>query len=194
LVPLRLHEVSGAEQREPRRALEAALHRYHYLGYRSRVGQNLQYWVWDQADRPLGCVVFGAPAWQCDPRDQWIGWDAAQRVRHLGQIANNTRLLIFPWVRVAHLASHMLGQVSRRIRQDWQAKYGQPLWLLETFVERPSFAGTCYRAANWIYLGPTQGRGRQGPAGQLSTPIKDVYVWPLHLDFRRDLHARATET
>jgi hypothetical protein len=189
LVPLRLHEVSSAEQREPRRALEAALHRDHYLGYRSRVGQNLQFWVWDPAARPLACVVFGAPAWQCAARDQWIGWDSAQRARHLGQIANNTRLLIFRWVRVAHLASHILGQVSRRIPRDWQAKYGQPLWLLETFVERQSFAGTSYRAANWIGLGQTQGRGRQGPAGQLSTPLKDVYVWPLHPDFRRDLNS-----
>lgn len=189
LVPLRLHEVSSAGQRPARRALEAVLHRDHYLGYRSRVGQNLQYWVCDPAERPLACVVFGAPAWQCAPRDQWIGWDAAQQARHLGQIANNTRFLIFRWVHVAQLASHILGQVSRRIQQDWQAKYGQPLWLLETFVEQPSFAGTSYRAANWIGLGQTQGRGRQGPAGQLSTPLKDLYVWPLHPDFRRYLTA-----
>ena len=187
LVPLRLHEVSSAAQREPRRALEAALHRDHYLGYRSRVGQNLQYWVCDPADRPLACVVFGTPAWQCAARDQWIGWDAAQRARHLGQIANNTRFLIFRWVRVAHLASHILRQVSGRIRQDWQAKYGQPLWLLETFVDPQRFAGTSYRAAIWMYLCQTQGRGRQGPAGRLSTSLKDVYVWPLHPDFRRAL-------
>jgi hypothetical protein len=189
LVPLRLHEVSSTTQRQARRALEAALQRDHYLGYRSRVGQNLQYWVCDRVDRPLACVVFGAPAWQCAPRDQWIGWDAAHRARHLGQIANNTRFLIFRWVRVAHLASHILGQVNRRLPRDWQAKYGQPLWLLETFVERPSFAGTSYRAANWIGLGQTQGRGRQGPAGQLSTSLKDIYVWPLHADFRRYLNS-----
>ena len=92
-----------------------------------------------------------------------------------------------------HLASHILGQISRRIRQDWQAKYGQPLWLLETFVDRQSFAGTCYRAANWIFLGQTQGRGRQGPAGRLSTTIKDVYVWPLHRDFRPHLSPQPTQ-
>jgi len=193
LLPLRLHEVSPASQRPARRQLEAALHRYHYLGYRSRVGQNLQYWVRDRQERPLGCVVFGAPAWQCAVRDQWIGWSAPDRSRRLGQIANNTRFLIFSWVRVPQLASHILGQISRRIRQDWQAKYGQPLWLLETFVDRQSFAGTCYRAANWIFLGQTQGRGRQGPAGRLSTTIKDVYVWPLHRDFRPHLSPQPTQ-
>ncbi len=193
LLPLRWHEVSPASQRQARRELEATLHRYHYLGYRSRVGQNLQYWVCDRLDRPLGCMVFGAPAWQCAARDQWIGWSAPERARLLGQIANNTRFLIFSWVRVPHLASHILGQISRRIRQDWQAKYGQPLWLLETFVDRQSFAGTCYRAANWIFLGQTQGRGRQGPPGRLSTTIKDVYVWPLHRDFRPHLNPQQTQ-
>jgi hypothetical protein len=187
LVPLRLDEVSRADQREPRRQMEAALHQHHYLGYRSRVGQNLQYWVCDRRDRPLGCVVFGAPAWQCAARDQWIGWSATERARSLGGIVNNTRFLIFRWVRVPGLASHILSLVSRRIGQDWQAKYGQPIWLLETFVDRQRFAGTCYRAANWIDLGQTQGRGRQGPAGVLSTTIKEVYVRPLHRNFRGHL-------
>ena len=187
LMPLRWHEVSYGAAPEARRQLEAALHRYHYLGYRSRVGQNLQYWICDRQDRPLGGVVFGAPAWQCAVRDQWIGWNPTQRAAHLSGIVNNTRFLIFPWVRVPHLASHILSQVSRRIRQDWQAKYGQPVWLLETFVEGQRFAGTCYRAANWIGLGATQGRGRQGPMGVMSTTIKEVYVWPLHRDFRRYL-------
>jgi hypothetical protein len=194
LLPLRLQEVSPASQRLARRQLEAALHRYHYLGYRSRVGQNLQYWVCDRQDRPLGCVVFGAPAWQCAVRDQWIGWSAPERARLLGKICNNTRFLIFSWVRVPKLASHILGRISRCIRQDWQAKYGQPIWLLETFVNRQHFAGTCYRAANWIFLGSTQGRGRQGPPGRLSTTIKDVYVWPLHRDFGPHLNVNPQPT
>jgi hypothetical protein len=188
LLPLRLEEVSQANRTQARRQLEAAVHQYHYLGYRSRVGQNLQYWVCDRQDRPVACVVFGAPAWQCAVRDQWIGWSAAERARRLGGVVNNTRFLIFAWVRVPHLASHILSQVSRRIRRDWQAKYGQPIWLLETFVDRQRFAGTCYRAANWICLGQTQGRGRQGPTGRLSTTIKDVYVWPLHRNFRSHLN------
>jgi Domain of unknown function (DUF4338) len=186
LVPLQVHEVSQQGQRRWRAQLEACLDRYHYLGYRSRVGQNLQYWVCDRQDRPVACVVFGAPAWLCAARDQWIGWSASQRAQQLGLIVNNTRFLILPWVRVAHLASHVLSLVSRRIRQDWQAKYQQPIWLLETFVDRRRFAGTCYRAANWIHLGQTKGRGRQGDNG-LWTSIKDVYVWPLHRNFRRHL-------
>ena len=192
VVPLQLHEVSQAAGPQARRQLEAALHQYHYLGYRSRVGQNLQYWVCDRQGRPLGCVVFGAPAWQCAVRDRWIGWDAPQRTRQLGGVVNNTRFLVFSWVRVPHLASHLLSQVSQRIRRDWQAKYGQPIWLLETFVDRQRFAGTCYRAANWSCLGQTQGRGRQGPRGQLSTTVKHVYVWPLHRDFRRYLNPAQT--
>jgi len=187
LLPLRCHEVSQAGPAQARRQLEAALHRYHYLGYRSRVGQNLQYWVTDPHGRPLACVVFGAPAWQCAARDRWLGWSAGQRARGLAGVVNNTRFLIFPWVRVPCLASHILSQIGRRLRRDWQAKYGQRIWLLETFVDRQRFAGTCYRAANWICLGQTQGRGRQGPAGQLSTTIKDVYVQPLHRAFRRHL-------
>jgi hypothetical protein len=192
VVPLQVQEVSQASHRQARQRLEAALHRYHYLGYRSRVGQNLQYWVCDKQDRPVAGVVFGAPAWQCAVRDQWIGWSPRQRARHLGGIVNNTRFLIFCWVRVPHLASHILGQISRRIRQDWQAKYGQEIWLLETFVDRQRFAATCYRAANWIGLGQTQGRGRQGPAGRLSTTIKDIYVLPLHRNFRRYLKSVET--
>lgn len=188
LLPLQVHEVSPTLQQPLRRQLEAALHRYHYLGYRSRVGQNLQYWVCDQQEHPLACVVFGAPAWQCEVRDQWIGWSAAARAGQLGGVANNTRFLIFPWVRVPQLASSILSQISQRIGQDWQAKYGQPIWLLETFVDRQRFAGTCYRAAHWIYLGQTRGRGRQGPAGRLSTTIKDVYIWPVHPHCRRYLN------
>ena len=189
MLPLRLEEVS---QRPRRRQLEAALHHHHYLGYRSRVGQNLQYWVRDCHDRPLGCVVFGAPAWQCAVRDQWIGWSPSERACQLGQIANNTRFLLFSWVRVAHLANYVLSQISRRVRIDWQVKYGQPIWLLETFVDRQRFAGACYRAAHWIYLGQTCGRGRQGPAGRLSTSIKDVYALPLHPNFREQLNATKT--
>jgi hypothetical protein len=192
LLPLRWQEVSPASQRPARRQLEAALHRYHYLGYRSRVGQNLQYWVCDRQDRPLACVVFGAPAWQCAARDRWIGWNASQRARHLGGILNNTRFMVLPWVAVPGLAGQVLSQASRRLPPDWRAKYGQPIWLLETFVDRQRYVGTCYQAANWICLGQTQGRGRQGPPGQLSTAIKDIYVRPLHPDFRRHLTADET--
>ena len=188
VIPLQLREVSRAGDSAGRRQLAAALHQHHYLGYRSRVGQNLPYWVGDKQGRPLGCLGFGAPAWQCAARDRWIGWEAAQRARQLGGIVNNTRFLIFAWVRVPHLASHVLGLVRRRLGRDWQQKYGPPIWWLETFVDRQRIAGTCYRSANWLCMGQTQGRGRQGPAGRLSTAIKDVYALPLHRHFRRYLN------
>lgn len=188
LLPLRFDEVSQAGRSPSRAQLEDCLRRYHYLGYGSRVGQNLQYWVCDVQERPLACVVFGAAAWKCAVRDQWIGWSADQRAHNLGLITNNTRFLVMPWVRVCHLANQILTGLTERIAADWQAKYRQALWLLETFVDGQRFAGTCYRAAHWIHLGQTQGRGRQGVSPQiLSTPIKQVYVWPLDRRFRQHL-------
>lgn len=188
LGPLLLEEVSQMGRGGRRGELEECLLRYHYLGYRSRVGQNLQYWVGNAEGRALACVVFGAPAWRCAARDQWIGWSHQQQAQRLGWVVNNTRFLILPWIRVPHLASHILSRVSRRIGGDWQAKYGQPLYLLETFVDRQRFAGTCYQAANWRSLGQTKGRGRQGPSPEIvSTSIKQVFVYPLHPRFRQHL-------
>lgn len=186
VTPLLIEEVSHLGRHVQRAKLEYCLARYHYLGYRSRVGQNLQYWVSSRQGRPLGCVVFGAAAWQCAVRDEWIGWSRTQRTDRLARIVNNTRFLIFPWVRVGHLASHILGCISRRINGDWRDKYGQGIYLLETFVDQTRFAGSSYRAANWIDLGTTKGRGRQG-AHQPSTTIKAVYVYPLDGRFRQHL-------
>jgi hypothetical protein len=151
------------------------------------VGQNLQYWICSAQGRPLACVVFGAAAWQCAVRDQWIGWSKEQRAQRLSGVVNNTRFLIFHWIRIPHLASRILGSIRQHIAADWKAKYRQPLFLLETFVDRERFAGGCYRAANWLCLGQTRGRGRQGPHDP-STPIKDVYVYPLDPHFRQHLN------
>ncbi len=178
-------EVSA--QAPERRWVKAALERYHYLGFGGAVGENLQYLVRDGQGRELACLVFGAAAWQCQARDRFIGWSAEQRPRHLGLIANNTRFLILPWVRVRHLASGILGQVSRRLAGDWQVKYGHGLVLLETFVERDRFAGTAYRAANWRAVGATSGRTRQDRHTCLQAPIKDIYLYPLRRDFREAL-------
>ena len=167
------------------------LRRHHYLGLRV-VGENLKYLVQANDGADLACLLFGAAAWKTAARDRFIGWTSAQRVQGLGQVANNTRFLILPWVRIAGLASHLLGQVARRLGQDWQRKYGHPVFLVETFVERDRFAGTCYRAANWRHIGQTQGRGRQGPDPRLRTSsIKDIFVYPLHGDFRRRLQTVA---
>jgi hypothetical protein len=163
------------------------LARHHYLGFGGPVGENIAYQVTDRSGQDLACVLFGAAAWKVSARDSWIGWTPARRAQGLQQIANNTRFLILPWVRVPHLASHILGRISRRIVRDWQTKYGHPVDLLETFVDRTRFRGTCYRAANWIHVGSTQGRSRQDRTRSLRAPVKDIYAYPLRTDFRERL-------
>jgi len=155
------------------------LSRHHYLGYRGAVGESLAYLVRDCQGRDLACVLFGAAAWKTKPRDAWIGWDDDTRARRLSWVANNHRFLILPWVQVPHLASHILGRIARRLADDWQSQYGHPVYLMETFVDRERFKGTCYRAANWTCVGQTQGRSRQDRARKLRVPVKDVYLYPL---------------
>ena len=162
------------------------LGRYHYLGHRNTVGENIRYLVRSRTGRTLGCTLFGSAAWKCAVRDGWIGWTRSARERNLGLLTNNTRYLVLPWVRVPHLASHLLGLIARRIRADWQAKYGHPVHALETFVDR-RFRGTCYRAANWVRLGQTQGRSRNDRKHSMQVSVKDVYLYPLVADFRREL-------
>jgi hypothetical protein len=171
----------------PAARFNAYLARYHYLPYRSTVGENLAYLVADRQGRDLACALFSAAAWKAQPRDDFIGWTAAQRQAHLGQVANNSRFLILPWVRVPELASHILGRVARRLGDDWQAHYGHRVVLLETFVEGERFRGRCYRAANWICVGQTQGRTRQDQEHRLTAPVKDIWVYPLELNFRQQL-------
>ena len=161
--------------------------RHHYLSYGGPVGENLGYLVRSCGAEPLGCLLFGAAAWQCAPRDRWIGWSAAQRTQGLPFIANNSRFLILPWVHVKSLASHVLSQIARRIDADWQGRYGHPLHLLETFVQQDRFAGTCYRAANWIHVGRTTGRTRQDRHNRVNAPFKEIYLYPLTAHARRDL-------
>jgi hypothetical protein len=163
------------------------LARHHYLGFRGPVGETLAYQVRDRSGRDLACVLFGAAAWKVSPRDTWIGWPPERRAQGIQRIANNSRFLLLPWVRVPHLASHILGHISRRIARDWQTKYGHPIELLETFVDRARFRGTCYRAANWVHVGATRGRSRQDRTHSLQVPVKDIYLYPLRPDFRERL-------
>lgn len=185
LGPLSLQEVSA----EPiaRAWVKEALARFHYLGFGGAVGENLQYVVRDGQSRPLACLVFGAAAWKCQDRDRFIGWTAVQRQEHLGLVANNTRYLILPWVRVPDLGSWILGRVAHRIGRDWPAKYGHPIVLLETFVEQQRFGGTVYRAANWQKVGQTAGRTRQDRHTCIQVATKDIYVYPLRRSFREAL-------
>jgi len=165
------------------------LQRHHYLSHRNCVGENLKYLVRQRHGPPLACLLFGSAAWQCQPRDAFIGWSCAERQRQLRLLTNNTRFLILPWVNVPHLASHLLSRITRRLSRDWQDKYGHPIHLLETFVEQDQFAGTCYRAAGWRSVGATTGRGRNAPGLAPQGPLKEVYLKPLCADFRRRLCA-----
>jgi len=185
LEPLSVEEVSG--QPAERAWIRGALAQFHYLGFGGAVGQNVQYLVRDGRHRPVACAVFGAAAWKCQDRDRFIGWSAEQRQRNLGLIANNSRFLILPWAKVAHLGSWILGRVAGRIARDWRAKYGHPVVLLETFVERERFRGTVYRAANWQRVGATTGRTRQDRHTCIQVAVKDIYVQPLCHGFREVL-------
>jgi len=163
------------------------LARHHYLGFRGPVGENIAYLARDRHGRELACMLFGAAAWKTKPRDNWIGWDDATRARRLPLLANNSRFLILPWVRVPHLASHLLGRIARRLSADWQTRYGHPVHLIETFVESRRFRATCYRAANWTCVGKTQGRTRQDRVRDISAPVKDIYLYALTPRFREEL-------
>ena len=187
LRPLRIEALG---ERHPDLALfKFLLQRYHYLGLRNGVGENLKYMTRDRHGRPLACLLFGSAAWKAKARDAFIGWDTASRQRRLPRVTNNTRFLILPWVRVPHLASHLLSQVAHVLSADWLAKYGHPIDLLETFVDRDRFRGTCYRAAGWRHVGATAGRSRNDVDNTLRVPVKDIYVLPLTADFRRRLCA-----
>ena len=186
LQPLRLEAVRAGS---PERALLSGyLARHHYLGFGGPVGENIAYLARDRFGRELACLLFSAAAWKTRPRDAWIGWNEATRVRQLSLVANNSRFLILPWVRVPHLASHLLGRIARRLASDWQARYGHPVHLIETFVECGRFRGTCYRAANWTYVGQTQGRTRQDRLHDISAPVKDIYLYALSSRAREELN------
>jgi hypothetical protein len=174
--PVRLEVVCAGSAAAVRWAFY--LDQYHYLKLRV-VGENLGYLAVDAWGRDVAAVLFGAPAWRCAPRDEFLEWGQTQRREQLHRLANNTRFLIVPWVRVPHLASHVLGAVARRISADWQQKYGHGLDWLETFVEHGRFAGSCYRAANWQWVGRTTGRSRQDREHTLRVPVKDVYLYRL---------------
>jgi hypothetical protein len=160
--------------------------RYHYLGHQLIPGAQLRYFV-RAAGQVVALLSFGASAWKTKPRDDLIGWSAEQRVRNLHLIVNNSRFLVVPWVHQKNLASRVLSLVSRRLSDDWHAAYAFRPVLLETFVEKPRFTGTCYKAANWQCLGDTQGRGKLDRHNLYAKPVKSIWVYPLARDFRRVL-------
>ena len=162
------------------------INRYHYLGYKPLPGAQLRYFVRSN-EGLLALFGFGAAAWKTLPRDEFIGWTPQVQETRLHLVVNNARYLILPWVQSKNLASKLLGLVTKRLIQDWQKRYGYSPVLLETFVEKDRFRGTCYRAANWTYLGETTGRGKLDRKNTPSLPIKDILVFPLSKDFRKTL-------
>jgi hypothetical protein len=168
--------------------------RYHYLKFRVPFGANLRYIVESQCHpgQYLACLLFSSPAWKMAPRDKWIGWSDPERKRNLQYIVCNSRFLILPWVAIRGLASKILSLAARQLPHDWQRQYGYRPLLLETLVDPARFKGTCYRAGNWIMLGPTQGRGRMDHAHQADgRAVKNIYVYPLCRDARRRLRQAA---
>jgi hypothetical protein len=165
------------------------IERYHYLGYRPLSGAQMRYLVWSGDGRLLAALGFGASAWQVKARDQYIGWNHQQRPAGLHRIVNNARFLILPWVKCAGLASRILSGIIQPLRTDWSWRYGYQPVLLETFVEIPRFTGASYRAANWIRLGRTQGRGKLEKQHCQIRPLKEIWVYALHPDFREILCA-----
>ncbi len=164
----------------------AYIQRHHYLGHQLMPGAQLRYFVRAEG-HIIAALGFGASAWKVKPRNNTIGWTSEQRRRNLHLIVNNARFLILPWIKCRNLASRALALISRRLADDWQARYAYRPVLLETFVEKPRFTGTCYKAANWQYLGDTQGRGKLDTLHRHSEPIKSIWVYPLAHDFRRYL-------
>jgi hypothetical protein len=182
LAPLVLCKV----ERSQSRLWNEYIQRYHYLGYTPLPGAQLRYFVMlDQ--QVVALLGFGAAAWQAAPRDNYIGWTHALRQRHLPLVVNNARFLILPWIQVKNLASTILGMAVKQVPQDWQEQYAIKPVLMETFVETDRFAGTCYKAANWVHVGQTKGRGKLGPSGTQSVPIKDILLYPLSRDFKKIL-------
>ena len=180
---LRLEPVAD---RAASRLWNGLIERWHYLGYTPLPGAQLRYLIqWEHG--VLGALGFGAAAWKVAARDRWIGWERPVREAHLGRVLNNARFLILPWVQVKNLASKVLALAAARVGTDFAARYGERPVLLETFVETPRHQGTCYRAANWRYLGDTAGRGKCDRTHQAQLPRKGVYVYPLVADFRAAL-------
>jgi hypothetical protein len=187
IAPVRLRRLEGSPDLTLWKELVA---RHHYLGFRVPFGASLRYFIeitTTAGPQVAGCLQFSSPAWRVEARDQWIGWDDRSRKKHLQKIVSNSRFLILPWIQVKGLASHVLSLITRCLPEDWYECYRIRPVLLETFVEQERFAGTCYRAANWVCLGETRGRGRMDRNNEHAEPIRSVWIYPLDRQCREIL-------
>ena len=183
LGPIEMHQV----RKTPDEVLvNGLLHTHHYLGYTRPVGEHLKY-LFVARGRPVACAAWCSAPRHLRPRDRFIGWSMEARRRNVRLLAYNTRFLVLPWVKVPHLASHLLGRMARSLARDWEGVYGHPVVYLETFVDPARNRGTCYRAANWVFLGRTTGRGNNAPTMKPRVPVKEILGLPLHHRFRQIL-------
>jgi len=182
-VSIELNMPKGMEENKRWRSY---IEQYHTLGYTNEKGVGVRYFI-KSGGVELGCMQFSTAAWALEDRDKWIGWSKDEKAANLRLIANNTRYLILPWVRVANLASRALGMAARNIQGDWLRKYGYAPAMLETFVDSSLYHGTCYKAANWIQVGETKGRGRNDRNNERELTKKLIFVYPLQKDFREVL-------
>lgn len=186
-----VQDLGVIEIRQVRRTPEETLfgslmEAHHYLTYTQPVGEHLKHLAYARGT-PLACLAWSSAPRHLRPRDRFIGWSKEQRAAGIHGVAYNTRLLILPWAKVPHLASHLLGRAAQVISADWQKLYHHPIHLLETFLDPERFQGSCYRAAHWIYLGPTTGRGKADQTHRANRSLKQVWVYPLTQDFRQKL-------
>ena len=186
LSPIHLKQVRRTRSEK---LFNSLISEHHYLGYTQPVGEHLKYMAFTD-DRPLACLAWSSAPWYIGARDRFIGWSPEIRQQNLHLIINNTRFLVLPWVRVSHLASHLLALSRRRVSLDWQSVYNHSVLLLETFVDTERFQGTCYKADNWIYCGKTTGRGKLSTSTKPTLSKKAVYVYPLKKNFRKKLTAQ----
>jgi len=178
-----LLEIRQVKKTDQEKIFNSLIQHHHYLGYCHPVGEQLKYMIYAQ-DRPIACLSWSSAPRHIGARDRYIGWTKEDRVQGLQYIAYNSRFLILPWVKVPHLASHLLGLMAKNISRDWEKIYSHPLYLLETFVDTELFSGTCYKAANWQYLGDTTGRGKNEKNHMKTRSIKAIWGYPLTRDFR----------
>jgi Domain of unknown function (DUF4338) len=186
-----LGELGPLTFRQVRRTAEEALFNglietHHYLRYVQPVGEHLKFTVYAR-ERPVACLAFSSAPRHLGPRDRYLGWSPELRRRNIRYVTYNSRYLILPWVRVPYLASHLLGRITRMLPSEWERVYRHPVWFVETFVDPERYRGTCYRAANWVYLGRTTGRGKDDQTHQPNRALKEVLGYPLVADFRERL-------
>lgn len=181
---IQLTRVAGRRQS---RLWNELIQRYHYLGYTPLPGAQVRYLIYAESGTLLGAIGFSASAWALRPRDEFIGWNKEQRINRLHLAVNNSRFLILPWVQVKNLASKVLSLCAKQLPKDWESIYGYAPVMLETFVEKERFHGTCYKAANWYHVGQTQGRGKLDRKNERKLPVKDIYLYPVSKNFREIL-------